>query len=288
MTFRLNRLTHCPDVSPADWIAPRLTPAYTEATSVVPTGFAAYARVFHAVSPDQADRVTWADVARGTGRVAHPLMQWHAISKGSTGEPDWAGGEAQEGELDPRQLAALCSLLREHTSTADACYHAIWNGFGGWVSGSSTMMLVTRPWWRRKLPWRSPMRKVKAYVDSGIVAAAEPPPHLPAEVTEGPVVRHPHRDYFLFAGPVEAAQDFVADRGGNRDRLTPQLLWPADHAWCVATEIDFDSTLVGGPRVLVDAIVADTRLEAMPIEPDADLTRGGDTVNDPDGSLSRG
>jgi len=38
---------------------------------------------------------------------------------------------------------------------------------------------------------------------------------------------------------------------------------PADRAWCVATEIDFAWTYVGGSRELIDAILADARLEAV-------------------------
>ncbi len=286
MTFRLNQLTHCPDVSPADWIEPRLTPPYAGATSIVPTGFAAYARIFHAPSAGSDDRISWADVASVTGRVVHPLMQWHAVTKGVDGKADWTVGDVPEGELDARQLRTLCAVLRDHTSTPDACYHALWNGFGGWVGGSSVMMAVSRPWWGRLVPWRLPLRSVKAYVDTGVVPGAEPPPHLPVDVTDGPVVRHPlGREYFLFSGPVEAAQDFVMDHPA--DRLTPQLFWPTDHTWCVATEIDFDSTLVGGSHDLIDTIIADPRLEALPFEPAANLTYRGDTVNDPDGSISR-
>ena len=41
------------------------------------------------------------------------------------------------------------------------------------------------------------------------------------------------------------------------------LWWPADRAWCVATEIDFAWTYVGGTRAVVDALLADPRLDAV-------------------------
>jgi hypothetical protein len=90
----------------------------------------------------------------------------------------------------------------------------------------------------------------------------------------------PLRDYLLFRGPLEAAS-----RMGWRDRLvgfepqSPSLLWPADHTWCVATEIDFDSTLVGGPADLIGAVLAASGLDAWPIEPDDDLTKFADLLN---------
>ena len=135
MTYTLNRLTHCTDVSPADWIGPRLAPFGSGVTAVVPGGFAAYARVLHRPQSYGADVVTasWAEVAASTGRAAYPLMQWHAIKAGLGEIPDWDGAEPDEGELDPDQLPVLFGLLAERTTTPDAAYHALWNGFGGWT-----------------------------------------------------------------------------------------------------------------------------------------------------------
>jgi len=59
----------------------------------------------------------------------------------------------------------------------------------------------------------------------------------------------------------------------------PELSWPQDRSWCAATEIDFDSTLVAGSTALIDAVVADSGLEAWPVEPEDALSIAGDTVN---------
>lgn len=61
--------------------------------------------------------------------------------------------------------------------------------------------------------------------------------------------------------------------------VMPQLLWPADHTWVVASEIDFDSTIVAGSRTLIEAVVADDRFEAFEITEDSDLSWDGDTIN---------
>ena len=45
----------------------------------------------------------------------------------------------------------------------------------------------------------------------------------------------------------------VADWIGPR--LCPNLWWPDDRAWCVASEIDLDYTLVGGPDELCVELV---------------------------------
>jgi hypothetical protein len=66
----------------------------------------------------------------------------------------------------------------------------------------------------------------------GQVGVRRPDP-VPAAVRNGPRVHLPYRDYLLYAGPVEAVTA-VAPLSGLEQ--TPILWWPADRAWCVATE----------------------------------------------------
>jgi hypothetical protein len=284
MTYMLNRLTHCTDVSPAEWIGRRLSDWGSGVTSVVPSGFAAYGRIVHRPSAHLPDstavpgRITWTEVAASTGRVAHPLMQWHAIAAGRDGRPSWDGEQPDEGELDEPQLRALGALLVEFTDTPAEAFHALWNGFGGWSSGGTVM-------------WATGGEMPAVYRDgpelARLPASSQLEPVLPPEVLGGPLVDLPNREYFLFSGPVVAADDLRAtSEFGQPDRQTPQLWWPMDRAWCVATEIDVDSTLVGGTHQLVDAILAHDDLEAFPVPPDGDLTYRGDVINDPDGTLS--
>jgi hypothetical protein len=44
---------------------------------------------------------------------------------------------------------------------------------------------------------------------------------------------------------------------------SPTLWWPDDRAWCVASEVDFHSTYVGGSRQLIDRLLGDERIEAL-------------------------
>lgn len=285
MTYTLNQLTHCTDVSPADWIGPRLTDWGSGVTSVVPSGFAAYTRIVHRPGmhlPDStpvSGATTWAQVAASTGRLAHSLMQWHAIRAGHDGRPDWDGDQPDEGELDAPQLRALCTLLAQFTTSPDEAFHALWSGFGGWSSGGTVM-------------WATNSGDMPAVYRNDpevarLAASRQLDPVLPPEVLEGPLVELPNREYFLFSGPVAAADDFrTTSELGLPERQTPQLWWPSDKAWCVATEIDFDSTLVGGAQ-LIDAILAHDGIEAYRVPPDGDLTYRGDVINDPTGEISR-
>jgi hypothetical protein len=79
----------------------------------------------------------------------------------------------------------------------------------------------------------------------------------------GPRVRLPGRDYLLFVGPLSAVPSLVDAQEGR----TPNLWWPDDHAWCVASEIDLPWTYVGGSAALIDDLLADVRVEAQPASP---------------------
>jgi len=45
--------------------------------------------------------------------------------------------------------------------------------------------------------------------------------------------------------------------------------WPEDHTWVMASEFDWDSTIVAGSRSLVDAVLADERFEAFEVAEDS-------------------
>ena len=60
---------------------------------------------------------------------------------------------------------------------------------------------------------------------------------------------------------------------------SPNIWWPADCAWCVATGIDLFDTYVGGSTECIDAVLRNPDLEALPTTLDARVDIGGDTVN---------
>ena len=105
---------------------------------------------------------------------------------------------------------------------------------------------------------------------------------MSSEVWALPRLRLPYRDYLLFRGPLRAALDLAGREPSYAfEPQSPSLLWPADHSWCVSTEIDFDSTLIGGADDLIGAVLTAPGLDAWPIEPDHDLTAFADLPNSP-------
>jgi hypothetical protein len=87
-------------------------------------------------------------------------------------------------------------------------------------------------------------------------------------------VELPGRNYLLYTGAI----DRVLESPFPYDQ-SPNLWWPEDRAWFVATEIDFDSTFVGGDDGLIAALVTDKRLEALPITLSTRADAAADRVN---------
>jgi len=98
-------------------------------------------------------------------------------------------------------------------------------------------------------------------------------------LAEGPLFQWPGREYLLMATTLaELADPGWPERAGIGG-LMPQMLWPADRTWSVASEIDWDSTIVAGSRSLIDAVLADERFESFEVHESSDLTWDGDTIN---------
>jgi hypothetical protein len=86
--------------------------------------------------------------------------------------------------------------------------------------------------------------------------------------------RCPHRDYALFAGPIEGFFAFCRPHW-----QPPSIWWPEDRAWFVFTDIDLDSTYVGGSVACISRILEDPSLEAFPALPDDRIDIGADEIN---------
>ncbi|MGA8027589.1 MAG: hypothetical protein WB992_10610, partial [Bryobacteraceae bacterium] len=96
----------------------------------------------------------------------------------------------------------------------------------------------------------------------------------------GQVVRLPNRSYFLFKGPLDAATELGWTMpGGSFIPQSPNLFWPQDHAWCVASEIDLFCTLVAASEALAETIVNDPHLEAWRVFPGDPINRDSDKIN---------
>ena len=90
-------------------------------------------------------------------------------------------------------------------------------------------------------------------------------------------IQMPEREHLVLSGPIRAAKP---DRGGAlASEISPSLMWPADRAWFLATDVDLGSTYVGGTQSLVDALISDERIEAWPAQVNSSITWASDTIN---------
>ena len=83
------------------------------------------------------------------------------------------------------------------------------------------------------------------------------------------------RAWDLFRAPVSMMD---ARLFTNREQ-TANLIWCENQDWWVTTDIDLDSTYIGGSDALIRDILESPALEAWPAAPDDDITYGADTVN---------
>ena len=98
-----------------------------------------------------------------------------------------------------------------------------------------------------------------------------------ANYRDVPRVTLPQRSYILYRGPLDAVTSFQ----WGWTWQSPNLWWPDDRAWCVATEIDLPETYVGGSQACIDRILSDDRLESIQTRSDARVDINADSVNPP-------
>jgi hypothetical protein len=160
--------------------------------------------------------------------------------------------ENLEGNLDPDVLGRLLRVLARHTTTPQDCFFCLWDGFGD-IHGSPSVGVLTSS--RTRRAGHQPMLTVA--------------PAFPPEVLNGPRVSIPARSYLLFRGPLsQAGQWGAADLvpGRLRPINSPNLIWPADHSWFVATDIDLPWTGIAGSAELVQDLITDESLDVELIE----------------------
>lgn len=219
----MTRLCSASDVAPADWIVAELTTFAESVVSLVPSGFSSYVRVFHPAwrDPDHRELVRWAEIAAANGTTVSPAMQLHALTRDLAhlheGQPGVYAKAPSEGSLPVELVAPLIAALASHTTTAERCWFAFWDGFG-----------ATR-----------------------------------VDIRRAPTFALPNRAYHLLTGPLQAAGESAVEHHSQ----SPNLWWPDDRAWCVATEIDLNTTYIGCDDACREAILEEPTLEALQIDP---------------------
>jgi hypothetical protein len=204
------------DPQQASWLNERLHPFGQDVGSVVPGGFAAYARISH----------------------------------------------DQHGSLTRNQAEALVPLLQSGLEPESECSFCLWEGYGFFTPAA----------WVQVFPSPgSPRRRSAGWMGTRLRTGRR---RQPAQARpDWPRVRLPHREYLFARGPLRAVLDspWLA---AELPYQSPNIWWPADRAWCVASEIDLTWTYVGGSEELIKAILDSTELEAIPARTTDPITSG--------------
>jgi hypothetical protein len=267
-----DRFEWVPDVTRGEWLRPMEAEPFNSILSVVPRGFEAYARVFHPVERDrprdtntwhgvdvtthfdgvddiraslETQRVTWAEVAASFGTTMHGEAQFARLARceygNVNGTVDTDGWRYSDAPEGCLDSASLAA------AAAVLARHT--------TTPDAGVAAIWEGW-------------------GGQIAAG---PRLDLHGDTG-------RHYILFeAGANDFADAAWPDRAPWVNEAmwaqSPSILWPDDHSWVLATEIDFDSTLVAGTAALIRELVQTPSLEVLPIHISADLTWDGDGLN---------
>ena len=265
------------DLSPAGWLRKELVAFGGGVREVVPTtAYEAIARVLHrGVGPDTKPGL-WARIAASCGTTLHPLAQYRMLagldprSVAARRWPESTAPVPEVGSADRRSLTVLRDVLERHTGTPERCWFALWKGWGGLPDAWHAAPSFALPGRDHHLFAGALADVVEISVEfecAGIAASGQGAAWLPL----GSATGRPEQ-------PPDWAE--VAERWRAAGSLrSPNLWWPDDRTWCVASEIDLDSTLVAGPAALVAELVGHPDLEAFDVAPGDSLQIDGDRVN---------
>lgn len=98
------------------------------------------------------------------------------------------------------------------------------------------------------------------------------------EARNNPKVVTPLRRNILLNGDVNTVRSFVNTRSWQQ---SPNLWWPEDRSWCVATEIDLYDTFIGGSTECIAQLLASPGLEVYPVNVNDRIDECADTINPP-------
>lgn len=162
-------------------------------------------------------------------------------------EPDWRTD----------QLPTLFEVLATCTATPEDCYFCVWDGFG-----DADVVIDA-----------DPVYVEGEHNDSSPVAwpGLAPEPAVSASIPQAPKVVVPNRAYWLFRGPLAEIGTWDAAQGRPDQCVLhdaePAFVWPGDHAWCVANDVDPHWAGIGGKSALITQLTTDPRLDVVPADP---------------------
>jgi hypothetical protein len=84
---------------------------------------------------------------------------------------------------------------------------------------------------------------------------------------EGSICHLPNRSYFLIRGSL-IDFDRWSGRPDNIGEPGPAFIWPSDHAWCIANDVDLHWAGIGAASTAIDMLSGDLRLDVTLADPE--------------------
>lgn len=264
------------DASPTDWARRVLAvPGSTSGLTVdalVPAGYESYARVFH--------KPWWpAPEVEARSEELRGLLRTQAANAGQS--PEVAGYSSDEIHEEFERLAPAPGLYGTWKEIAEAhgkISHPLmqWHQIATTKRNDESLILHG--------PGLEP-HELSCLVEV-LTPFTSTPEHCSFCVWDGYGFEELQRStaprakffhvHLVFEGEIESALQFIWD--GFCDQ-PPNMWWPEDRAWFVATEIDECATYVGGSKQAVEAVLAHSDLEALPIREKDRIDAHCDVIN---------
>lgn len=155
-------------------------------------------------------------------------------------------------ESEAAVVRGVLNVLARHTTTPTDCFFCLWDGWGSAIHGGDGLRI--------------------ANFDTGTVTRGPlMAPAFDQRVLHGPKVSIPHRDYFLFRGPLAdfgdwGAANYLPDRP-RTDMPNPAFIWPVDRAWCVTNDVDPHWAGIGATAAAIDDLLASPALDIVRADP---------------------
>ncbi|MDW3214021.1 MAG: hypothetical protein R8G01_08510 [Ilumatobacteraceae bacterium] len=143
-------------------------------------------------------------------------------------------------------FATIASVGERHTSSPDRAWFAIWEGHG--FDSSTRHIAHPGPLDdEARLQLEQERARLRAKDDRRNSS-------IRAELTTVPRFTMPYRTYHLVTGPVSAVTH-LRNPAEPDAWQRPELFWPDDRRWFVATDVDFWSLYVGGEHEFISDLV---------------------------------
>jgi hypothetical protein len=235
----LTELRPATNVQPAAWLVADLTTFAKSVNSLVPSGFASYVRVFHPA---------WRD------HCGHNLISWAEIAA--------ATGARADPAMQLHSLVGDLGVLSREAPRPEVFARVP-------EVGSLPAEVMT--------PLIGILAANTSTPDTCWFAVWEGWGALKPDIRSAPTFPLPNRTYHLLRGPIQAASESAMGAGVYNQSAS--LWWPEDRAWCVATEIDLNSTYIGCDDACADAILAERSIEALVLAPSTGIDWRSDPLN---------